>query len=65
MMNKSLDNYFFIVNLIKCLVIQSECARYGREPCSDGDGCILKRWLCDGFADCADASDENNCKGLF
>uniref|UniRef100_A0A915I0F3 GST N-terminal domain-containing protein n=1 Tax=Romanomermis culicivorax TaxID=13658 RepID=A0A915I0F3_ROMCU len=40
---------------------QSYCQK-GYFQCLDVDGCIPGDWVCDGEADCNDASDERNCQ---
>ncbi|KAK6062071.1 Low-density lipoprotein receptor domain class A [Cooperia oncophora] len=39
------------------------CSTCSEAMCSDGE-CLSRRQLCDGNADCTDASDEQGCSGI-
>jgi hypothetical protein len=37
----------------------------GKRKCADGKTCKPEASFCDRYKDCADASDENNCEGVY
>ncbi|XP_070564796.1 LDL receptor repeat-containing protein egg-1-like isoform X2 [Ptychodera flava] len=60
-------------NSLKCC--EANCGRTCLEPkqeclldeftCTDGIQCVNTKYICDGIADCVDASDERNCGEQF
>ena len=49
-----------IINNVLFFFADFPACQAGQFRCDNGL-CIPRRWQCDGYADCADSSDERNC----
>ena len=49
--------------VVTTFVVQSDsgCSQQMKFRCVSDGRCIYNSWVCDGGADCSDASDERNC----
>ena len=53
------NSVFLVLKIIFCILV--ECTADWQFQCNDKKKCIDKRRRCDGYAECADKSDEADC----
>ena len=58
-----LQKSYYILLRRELITSDQDCKLGVHQKCRDGT-CILTSYVCDGYSDCADNSDEMNCDGL-
>ena len=61
----SKKNQFFNFTWLNIFLLEPKVCKEDEFNCSDSSMCIDKKWKCDGDFDCADHSDERDCKGTI